>query len=215
MAIVTAVANICQGGDHADVTTTIQGETFTLDRERLGGDLRTALSALERRQFAYLACRVLFQSGVPLSKFLNRVLLGQEATSVQTYPLVGPGAAILRSNAGTTYGNALPGINGQRQFVDFTGKTEFRIMLNVNFGQTGHSLRIVRHSDSAVLYERSPIALTGDQELDTGADAAAVNGWLPLPSWSLTTEGNFVRLEHKAPAGTTAMTVRNCELALR
>ena len=155
--ICTSVST-CAGGGHAVVT--IGGTTYHLDPNDV-----TPLSAAEREQLVRLA---LSWKGVALVNLLNRVILGDEATNVKSYPFFGPGAAITKTNIGISYVNIPAGANGERQLVDLTGCTQFRAVLSANLIGTGpFQVRLIRDGDAAVLYESPSIAQTGERELDT------------------------------------------------
>lgn len=138
-------------------------------------DISEPLSADEKAQLRWLLLRRLRSSGVTLSQFAKRVLRGEEATNVKVYDLIGPGAAVTKTNIGTTYVNISPRLNGERSLIEFTGCTEYRLVAFANLIGTGpFGLRVVRDSDDAVLYENANIAVTGERELDTG--------WQTLPA---------------------------------
>lgn len=150
------------------------------------------LTAVEVEQLYRLAIRF---KGVALAQLLNRVVHGDEATNVKIYPFFGPGAAIAKTNIGAAYVNICPGLNGERLFADFTGCTEFRLMLHANLvglGQFG--ARVVRDGDSAVLFESANLGAAGERELDTD--------WQPLPAAFL--GQGFVALRAQAKS-TTAL----------
>ena len=130
------------------------------------------LSTEEREQMYRLAVR---HKGVALAQLLNRVVQGDEATNVKIYSFFGPGAAIAKTNVGATYVNICPGANGERLFVDFTGCTEFRLMLHANLVGVGQfGARVVRDSDDLALYQGDNLGAAGERELDTG--------WTALPA---------------------------------
>jgi hypothetical protein len=137
---------------------------------------------------------------------LNRVIVGEEATNVKSYNLLGPGLAVTKTNIGTTYVNILPGTSGERSLVDFTGCTEFRLIASANLVGTGpFGLRVVRDSDDAVLYENASIALTGERELDTN--------WQTLPGAA---SGNIlVRVQAKSNVAADDPVFRRVTLVVR
>lgn len=137
--------------------------------------LSEPLSDEEKAQLRIYLLRILRQKGVTIQQFLNRVIRGDEATNLKTYDLIGPGAAVARANIGTAWRDISNRANGERRLVDFTGCNEFRLVAFANLVGTGpFGMRVVRDSDSAVLYENDAIAVTGERELDTN--------WQPLPS---------------------------------
>lgn len=173
------MADICTnsvnptGCGHYTVTITVDGTPIVLHTQ--DSELLEPLTADELKTFVTLSARRLRQKGVTLAQFINRVTHGEEATNVKAYNLMGPGAAVTKTNIGTAYVNVLLGANGERALVDFTGCTEYRLIASANLVGTGpFGLRVVRDADDAVLYENASIALTGERELDTN--------WQPLPA---------------------------------
>jgi hypothetical protein len=139
------------------------------------GELLEPLTAEEGEVLRRLLLRKLRQKGVSIPQFSGRVVRGEEATNVKAYNLLGPGVAVTKTNIGTSWVNVLPGANGERSLVDFTGGTEYRLVASANLVGTGpFGLRVVRDSDSVALYENAAIAVTGERELDTD--------WQPLPA---------------------------------
>lgn len=135
------------------------------------GEVAEPLSSEERLQFLRMAVRV---KGVALAQLLNRVIHGDEATNVKIYDFFGPGAAITKTNIGTAFVNICPGANGERLIADFTGCTEFRLLLHANLVGSGQfGARVVRDSDDAILFESTNLGAAGERELDTN--------WQPLP----------------------------------
>lgn len=148
-------------------TLTVGGLTFEMHESEL-----TPLSSEEREQMYRLAVR---HRGIALANLLNRVVHGDEATNVKIYDFFGPGAAITKTNIGTAYVNIPPGANGERIVVDFTGCTQYRLLMHVNIvggGQLG--ARVVRDGDSAILHENANLGAAGERELDTD--------WQTLPA---------------------------------
>ena len=162
-AIVTASVSPNNCG-HRTYTVSWDGQSYTVERRF------EALTAEEKRQLVELMARYLEERGVSPSAFLNRCVIGEEATNVKQYDFLSPGSAITKTNIGTAYVNVLPGLNGERIPVDMTSAVEFRVFLNVNMVGTGPlRARIVRDADNAVLYENTNINVAaGERELDTG-----------------------------------------------
>jgi hypothetical protein len=161
------------------------------------------LSAEELEQFYRLGLRY---RGVALASLLNRVVVGDEATNVKQYQVVGPGVAITKTNIGTTYTNILPGLNGQRALLDFTGCTQFRIVLSAQLVGTGpFGARLVRDSDNAVLFESANLGAAGERELDSDWQAIPV-GWDGLV---------YVRLQGKSVTAADDPIFRGCTVGLR
>ena len=158
--------------DHRQLSGVDNGEPWTLHLHE--NDIVTPLTIEEDQILRTLALRKLRQTGLTLAQMAGRVIRGEEATNVKAYNLLGPGAAITKTNIGTSYVNICLGFNGERSLIDFTGCTEFRIIISANLVGTGpFGFRLVRDSDSAVLFENASIALTGERELDTD--------WVTLP----------------------------------
>lgn len=154
-------------------------------------------------------------AGVLFSELVGRCTNGDEATNVKQYSLLTKD--VTKTNIGTAYANIPPGANGERSLVDFTGCTEFRLIVNVNHITAGAGqlqFRIVRDSDSAVLYE-SPLlsSAAGEKEADSANDAQAVNGWLPLPAAA--SGLGVVRFQGKSSVGADDPVVRRCLLFVR
>ena len=107
----------------------------------------TPLTVDEQLYMLRLAIR---HRGIALAELLNRVLVGSEANNMKQHILLGPGAAVTRTNIGTSYVNVLNGANGERSLVDFEGCTQFRAVLHANLVTTGpFQVRIIRDSDNA------------------------------------------------------------------
>lgn len=192
------------GCSHFNLTVTVDGSPVSLHLN--DADLLTPLSDAEKEQFVRLAARRLRQSGVTLSQFLNRVLHGEEATNVKQYDIIGPGGAVTKTNIGSSYVDVLPGVNGQRVLVDFTGCTQFRIILNANLVGTGpFRARIVRDSDNAVLYENTNLGAAGERELDTD--------WQSLPAQA--TGLTLVRLQANSVTAADDPVFRRCVMVVR
>jgi hypothetical protein len=201
--ILVVASNPCSNGDHRDLTATIDGVVTTL---RLHNDqLAEPLTADEREAFLTVACKIIRRSGTTIHEITGRVLRGEE-TNVKQYDLIGAGSAITKTNIGVSYVDVLPGANGQRALVDFTGCTEFRLILNANLVGTGPwAARVVRDSDNAVLYEAPALGAAGERELDTD--------WLPLPGAASGLA--LVRLQARSQVGADDPVFRRCVLVVR
>jgi hypothetical protein len=152
-------------------------------------ELQAALTDEEKLQLRKLLLRMLRQRGVTIQEFIGRVVRGEEATNMKMYHLLGPGVAITKTNIGTNYVNISPRLNGERQLIDFTGCTQYRLVGRANFVGTGpFGLRVIRDSDSAVLFENANLSQTGERELDTD--------WQSLPAAA--TGLIFVRIQAKS-----------------
>lgn len=179
-------------------TLTIGGVTLVMHEGEL-----LPLSAEELTEFYRLGVR---HRGVALAQLLNRVVLGDEATNVKQYDLLAAGSAITKTNIGTVYVDVLPGANGQRSLVDFTGCTEFRLVLNANLVGTGpHAARVVRDSDNAVLFESTNLGAVGERELDST--------WQPLPAAA--SGLMLVRLQAKSATAADDPVYRRCIVLAR
>lgn len=201
--IIVTTSNPCSNGDHRDVTATVDGVSVT---ERLHNDeLNEPMTADERRAFLLGACKVLRRSGTPIHEFSGRIVKGDDS-SVRIYDLIAPGSAITKTNIGTAYSNILPGANGVRVLVDFTGMTQFRIVLSANLVGTGQwGARLVRDSDDAVLFEAANLGVAGERELDTDWQA------LPAQASGLT----LVRIQGKSQTAQDDPIFRRCSLFVR
>lgn len=173
MAWSCSVSNSPTGCGHR-VLTIVRDDASTRQIHLHESDVAGAFTVDDEVVFVTLAAKRLAAQGVTLASLAGRVLIGSEATNVRSYDFFGPGAAITKTNIGTSYVNIPPGTNGERILVDLTGATEFRIVVSANLIGTGpFGLRAVRDGDSAVLYENASIALTGERELDSN--------WQPIP----------------------------------
>lgn len=189
---------------HSTVTVLLDGQIVTL---ALHEDDLLPLTVEERELLVRLGLRRLKSlTGVTLAQVLNRVVQGDEATNVKQYDLLAAGAAVTKTNIGTAYVDVLPGANGQRSLVDFTGCTQYRIVANVNIVGTGQfGMRVVRDSDSAVLHENANIGAAGERELDTD--------WQTLPAQA--SGLLLVRLQAKSTAAADDPIFRRCILLAR
>jgi len=161
--IVTALSR-CSTGQH--YTLTIAGRTIALHQDDI--------LPLEPEEVDHLLRLALRARQFDLSTILGRVVVGEEATNVKSYNLLGPGLAVTKNNIGINYVNVLTGTNGERVLVDCTGCTEYRFIATVNLVGVGpFGIRVVRDSDNVVFHAADVIALTGERELDTN--------WQPLP----------------------------------
>jgi hypothetical protein len=113
---------------------------------------------------------------------------------------------VTKTNIGTSYVNIPPGLNGERSLVDFTGCTQFRLVLNMNaVGSGAWGARVVRDSDNAVLFENDNITGAGEKELDTDWQT------LPAAASGLT----LVRLQGKSTTGADDPIYRRCVMLVR
>jgi len=203
------MAGICTANDspnncgHRHLTVDLDGESLslhvhnsTLDEMPWGAD--------EKAQFLLLAAKRARVRGLSMVDALNRVLIGAEATNVKQYAIVTKD--ITKTNIGTSYVNVPVGLNGERSLVEFTGCTQYRLILHANLVGTGpFGFRLVRDGDSAVLYENANIAQTGERELDTDWQT------LPAAASGLT----LVRLQAKSTVAADDPVIRRCILLVR
>lgn len=193
--------------DHRSVTVNLDGEAITLDAEERRLD-EMAWDDDAKRQFILLGLKRLRVLGLALDDSVGRCCNGEEATNVKQYTLLAKD--VTRTNIGTAYVNVPPGANGERSLVEFTGCTEFRLVLNANFpaGSVGpFGARVVRDSDNAVLYQNDAISATpsGERELDTG--------WLPIPQGVNSLE--VVRFQARSATAADDPVFRRCVILVR
>lgn len=161
--ICTNTTNVCSSG-HRHLT--IAGRTIAVHDSELG-----ALVGAELDELLILAVR---HKGIDFAQLLNRVVLGDEATNVKIYTFFGPGAAITKTNIGTTYVNICAGANGEPVVADFTGCTEYRLRLYANLVGIGQWGARVLRPGSDVLHDAPNLGAAGERALDTN--------WQPLPA---------------------------------
>lgn len=201
--ICTATANP-SGCGHYNVTVSVDGVAVALHVS--SEDIASPLTADELSAFVLLSLRRLRAKGVTLAQMARRITYGDEATNVKQYDILGAGGAVTKTNIGAAYVDVLPGANGQRALVDFTGATDFRVVLTANLVGTGQfAARLVRDSDSAVIFEAANLGAAGERELDTG--------WLPVPGSVSGLE--VVRLQAKSQTAADDPTFRRCVVLVR
>lgn len=194
----TASTAHCGSGGHRVMT--VGGLTFEMHENEL-----VPLSDAERLQFYQFAMRF---KNVALVDLINRVVHGDEATNVKIYDFFGPGAAIAKTNIGTSYVNICPGANGERIFADFTGCTQYRLMLHANLVGTGQwGARVVRDSDNTVLHESANLGAAGERELDSD--------WQALPAAFVNAGLVSLRAQGKSTTGADDPVFRALRLGLR
>lgn len=192
------------GCGHFNLTGTVGG--VSVAAHVADSEMLEPLTSAERLAYFLLNVRLLRQSGVTLGQMAGRVLRGDEATNVKSYDLIGAGAAITKTNIGTSYVNICPGANGERSLIDFTGGTEFRIVLNANLIGTGQwGARVVKDSDNTVLFEAANLGAAGERELDSG--------WTAIPAGFSGLE--VVRLQGKSTTGADDPVFRRCVVLVR
>lgn len=199
---------------HRVVTVTLDGETITDEffdedfdaltwNDVLPSDWRTLTL---KQIFVRLGVKKKRLEGVTFNQLIGRVTNGEEATNVKQYDFIAPGSAVTKNNIGTAYVDVLPGANGQRVLVDCTGCTQFRIVVTANLVATGpFQARVVKDSDSMVLYESPSLTQTGERELDTD--------WQTLPAWATGME--VLRLQAKSATASDDPVFRRCVMLLR
>lgn len=195
------------GCGHRTIVGTLDGEAFTdrLTQAEIDAEPWTATEKLKLRRLCYKLLRV---RGLTFDKLANRVIIGEEATNVKTYTFFGPGAAITKTNIGTSYVNICPGLNGERIPVDFTGCTQFRFFFGANLVGTGQfGARCVRDGDSEILIEQANLGAAGERDLDSD--------WTNLPAAFLGQGITLMRVQAKSQTGADDPVFRRCQLGLR
>lgn len=143
-------------------------------------------------------------AGLSLDNAIGRIIIGEEATNVKQYIVLAKD--VVKTNIGTSYVDIPPGLNGERSLIEFTGCTQFRIILNMNaVGSGAWGARLVRDSDNAVLFANANITGAGEKELDTD--------WQNLPS-----EANgliLVRLQGKSTTASDDPVFRRCVVLVK
>lgn len=179
-------------------------------------DADDPLTEDEQQLLDRLTIRNLRASGVSLAQFLHRVTYGEEATNVKIYNFFGPGAVITKTNIGLNYVDIPPGLNGERIVADFTGCTEFRLALHCNLIGTGpFAARIVRDSNSDVLFESLNLGAAGERELDTLTVSPGTQGWIALPAAFLGQGLLYLRAQAKSNTAADDPVFRGLRLGLR
>jgi hypothetical protein len=176
------VAGICTnstrkygaGCDHRTVVVSLDGESFTLDTGEHELDAMPWTSE-QKRQLILLGLKRLRVSGLALDDAIGRVTNGDEGSNVKMYQFFGPGAAITKTNIGTSYVNICPGNGGEPIVADFTGCTDYRIRCYANLVGTGQwGARVVKSSNADVLHDAPNLGASGERAVDTG--------WQTLPA---------------------------------
>lgn len=194
------------GCDHRTVTVNLDGTTITVDTGE--GELDALpWTDDEKRQFVLLGLKRLRVLGLALDDSVGRVSNGEEATNVKQYILLAKD--VTKTNIGTAYVNVPVGLNGERSLVEFTGCTQFRLVVNINCVGTGPwGMRVVRDSDNAILFENANILVAGEKELDTD--------WQSLPPALGPTPGlTLVRVQAKSAVLTDDPVVRRVIMLVR
>lgn len=205
MAGICTAVTVCAGGNHITAGTVVL-DGVSVD---IGGHVDAgALTAEETAQFVRLGLRRLRAAGIAPAQFLNRVVHGDEATNVKIYTFFGPGAAITKTNIGTSYVNIPPGLNGERIAADLTGCSQFRIFLSANLVGTGNfGARCIRDGDSEVLYENANLGAAGERDLDTD--------WQNLPAAFQGQALTLLRVQAKSATGADDPVFRRCQIGFR
>ena len=191
------------GCDHRTVTVNLDGESIAIETGEGPLD-ELPWDDANKRLFILLGLKRLRTLGLALDNAIGRVTNGEEGTNMRQWTILAKD--ITKTNIGTAYVNIQIGANGERSLVDFTGATQFRIILNANLVGTGQwGARLIRDGDSAVLYENANLGASGERELDTDWQA------LPAAAVGLTT----VRLQGKSTTGADDPVFRRCVLLTR
>jgi hypothetical protein len=193
------------GCDHRTVTVAFDGETIELHTGERDLDA-LPWTTVEKRQFILWGLKRLRAAGLSLDAAIGRVTNGEEGNNLKVYTFLGPGAAVTKTNIGTSYVNIPLGLNGERINVNFDGHTEFRILVNANLVAIGpFQIRLVRDSNSEVFYESPSLTQTGERELDSG--------WATIPAGF--TGEVFMRIQGKSTTATDDPIFRRAQIALR
>jgi len=192
------------GCDHRAVTVDLDGTIINLDTMEAELDAQP-WTDVEKRQFVLLSLKRLRVLGVTLDAAIGRVCIGEEATNIKQYILLA--TPITKTNIGTAYVNVPIGLNGERTLIEYSGCTQFRIIVNMNFVGAGPmNLRLVRDGDSALIFESANITTpTGEKELDTD--------WQPLPPAA--TGLTLVRFQAKSTTAADDPIFRRCLVLVR
>lgn len=203
--ICTSDVNLAGGSDaHRRLTISFLGENHVFDYANTELDSLGPLTTAQKRAFLETALRLKREGGLSVVDALNRVFVGDEGSNVKIWPILTKD--VTKTNIGTSYVNVPVGLNGERKFVDFTGCTQFRIRLWANLIGTGaFAARIIRDSDSTVLFESTNLGAAGERELDSG--------WQNLPAGF--TGEEVLRLQAKSATNTDDPIFRSCDLATK
>jgi hypothetical protein len=200
---ITSVRKGGAGCDHRALSVTMDGVPLAVDISEAELDA-LPWNAETQRQLVVLGLKRLRVLGLALDNAAGRVTNGEEATNVKQYLLLAKD--VTKSNIGTAYVNVPIGLNGERSLVEFTGCTQFRLILNMNAIGTGAwGARVVRDSDNAVLFENAAITGAGEKELDTD--------WQTLPAAA--SGLILVRLQGKSVTAADDPVFRRCVMLVR
>lgn len=207
------MAGICtsvvrdSGGDceHLTLTSDLDGESVSILTGHNDPRWDVPLDAEEKKELLSLLARWWKGKGANIAQFVGRVLAGEEGTNVKQYGILT--RDVTKTNIGTSYVNVPPGLNGERSLVEFTGCTEYRLVVHAVLAGTGpYALRMVRDSDNAVLHESTGIAAqAGEREFDTGIQT------LPAAATGLI----YVRFQAKSDTAADDPILRRCILMVR
>lgn len=189
--------------DHRAITVSLDGESIALSTTESELD-EMPWDLAQKHQFILLALKRLRVAGLAIDNLLGRVTNGDEGSNVRAWPILSKD--VTKTNIGLAYVNVPPGANGERSLVDFTGATEFRIILNANLIGTGvFAAQLIRDGDSAVIFEATNLGVAGERELDTG--------WVAVPAGisGLT----IVRLQAKSGTAADDPVFRRCIVLTR
>lgn len=112
------------------------------------------------------------------------------------------------TNIGTSFVDVYNvGANNQRQVVDFTGYTHYRVVYHYQAIGTGtHSIQVVDQANNAnVLDTRSDAGGAAERELDSG--------WQTLPAWA--TGESVLEVQMKSTTAGDDPVFRGCSVLLK
>lgn len=196
------------GGDcgHFSLTVNLDGESVSFKTGFHDVRWGDALNTEEKRQMLALLARWWKSKGKNLASFVGHVLCGEEGSNVKIYNFFGPGAAITKTNIGTSYVNICNGLNGEPLVADFSGCTEYRVRLYANLVGTGQwGARIQQNGNT--LHEAANLGAAGERALDTG--------WNALPAAFLSQGLLELVAQAKSTTGADDPVFRSMSLGLR
>ena len=188
--------------NHLTLTVNLDGVSYTF---KTGSHDPSPLTSEETVDMLRKLARWWKGKGHDLATFTGRVLCGEEGNNVKQYVILAKD--VTKTNIGTAYVNVPPGLNGERVDVDFTGCTQFKLVVRYNLVGTGtHNWRVV---DDALL---TNVLYTSPNGTNIG-EKEDNSGWTALPSWA--TGEKALRFQAKATVATDDPIYRGCILYLK